>query len=86
MRLSHFSPGCKYDGDNLVLVDFNPASEMQKWKKTSAGSNLYYFIPKGAPTMNMDVEGPLYSEGTAIQIWTHNTTATQFKWYVIDGI
>lgn len=73
-----------YDGADLVLTDFNPASEMQKWKKTSAGSNLYYFIPKAAPTMNMDIEGPSYSEGTAIQIWTHNATASQFKWFVID--
>lgn len=71
------------DGSNLILKTFNAADDTQKWKKSSAGSNLYYIRPKAASTMTMDIEGPSTGSGAPIQIWTHNTSAAQFKWYVL---
>lgn len=71
------------DGSNLILTTFNPSADTQKWKKESAGSGLYYFRPKSAPIMTMDVEGPSTSAGAIIQIWTYNSVPTQFKWSII---
>lgn len=72
-------------GANLALSPFN-SLDTQKWTNQSVQYLEYvYFYPKNAPSMNMDIEGPSYIAGAAIQLWTHDDTAEQFKWLTLDS-
>ena len=54
----------------------------QKWKLLDAGNQRYYLIPKSDEKRNMDIEGPVGTEGANIQIWTHQQGINQFQWYI----
>lgn len=69
------------NGADLTLSSFSSGSDNQKWKIENI-SGVSYLYPKNALSMNMDIEGPSYLENAKIQIWTHNTSATQFQWTI----
>lgn len=71
-----------YDGADLIYSDFNPGDDNQKWKLLDAGNQRYYLIPKSDEKRNMDIEGPVGTEGANIQIWTHQQGINQFQWYI----
>lgn len=73
-----------YAGANLILSDFVPGNNKQKWKMEDAGTNICYLRPLSPSTMTMDPENASYTPGTPVQIWTYNTTSPQFKWIVTE--
>ena len=72
------------NGANLILSTLEIGSPTQMWKLQGTGSGQYYLRPKVPSSMTMDIEGPSTAPNAPIQIWTHNTSASQFKWIVSD--
>ena len=70
------------NGDNLLCSDYVPGNNNQKWKLQNAGDNLYFLIPIVAQNMNMDIEGVSKKEGANIQLWSHSTTISRYKWTI----
>lgn len=71
------------DGAELVLSDFIPREARQIWKIQKDVNGFVYIIPTSSPSRCMDIRGPSGDEGAIIQLWTYNTHAEQFKWYIL---
>lgn len=72
------------DGSDLAYADFNPGNDKQKWKLISAGDSTFNIVPKSDIDKNMDIEGPVTTEGANIQLWTRQTGVSQFRWRITN--
>ena len=72
------------NGSNLVYDDFSIGNDNQKWRIQSNEAGYFYLYPKVAQNKNMDIEGPSTASGAVIQLWEHNDSSNQFKWYLIE--
>ncbi|MCM1508028.1 MAG: DUF3472 domain-containing protein [Ruminococcus flavefaciens] len=71
------------DGSDLAFSDFESGNIKQQWKIQEDVNGLSYIRPRAVPSKTMDIEGSSGDEGAIIQIWTYNTHAEQFKWYIL---
>ena len=71
------------DGSDLDFSDFKSGNINQQWKIQEDSNGLSYIRPRSVPSKTMDIEGPSGNEGAIIQLWTYNTHAEQFKWYIL---
>jgi hypothetical protein len=70
------------NGDNLKYATFSTSDDKQKWELQLDSNNRYYIIPKNASAKGMDIKNNATTNGAKLQIYTRNTTAARFKWYV----
>lgn len=74
------------NGDDLVMETYSAGTSTQKWTKTAGDGAVVYLYPKNALTKNMDIENAFLTYGTPIQIYEHNESTSQFKWYLFSYV
>lgn len=72
------------NGSNVQIwtsfVNWESASDNQKWKAVYAGNGYWKFMPLSAPSFSLDVNGGGTADGTNVQIWTDDAAdAKQWK-------
>lgn len=69
------------DGCDLILTDFNPALDTQKWTTKFAATGLYYISSKAELLKSVEVENARTDDNAPLQIWSH-FDSDRFQWII----
>lgn len=69
------------DGCDLILTDFNPALDSQKWTTKFAAPGLCYIANKATLLKSVEIENARTDDNAPVQIWSH-FVSDRFQWII----